>query len=56
MNPKPPRLCVICGARVTNINPKTVTCSRACQIAKDHNISRQRALRLLDDQPTPQDP
>lgn len=48
------RLCVVCGARVTNINPKTVTCSRACQIAKDYNISRQRALRLLEDQPDTQ--
>lgn len=46
-----PRLCVVCGARVTNINRKTTTCSRACQIAKDYNIDRQRALRLLEDQP-----
>ena len=27
---KKPRLCVICGAKVRNMNPKTKTCSELC--------------------------
>jgi len=46
-SPKPPRICVVCGARVTNTNPVTTTCSEACTVARDHNISRERAMRLL---------
>lgn len=33
--PRQKRLCVVCGARVRNINPRVVTCSPDCT-AKHH--------------------
>jgi predicted nucleic acid-binding Zn ribbon protein len=42
------RLCIICGAKVFNLNPKVNTCDKYCQLAKTSKITRQRALRLLD--------
>ncbi len=41
------RLCVICGARVVNMNPKTVTCSPPCTIAKEYGLTRQQAINLF---------
>jgi predicted nucleic acid-binding Zn ribbon protein len=46
---KPIRQCVVCGARVTNINRKVTTCDRYCQFAKDYRLDRQRAIRLYPD-------
>jgi predicted nucleic acid-binding Zn ribbon protein len=43
---KPLRQCCVCGARVANLNRKVTTCDRYCQLAKDYNIDRQRAIRL----------
>jgi primosomal protein N' len=34
------RLCVVCGAKVNNINPKCVTCSATCTRAKHNGLSR----------------
>jgi hypothetical protein len=35
------RLCVVCGARVRNMNPKTNTCDPTCTRAKHANRTRQ---------------
>ena len=45
--PKPPRLCSICGARVTSINAKCTTCSTPCTLAKRYSITRERAQRMF---------
>lgn len=37
------RLCCICGARVTNENPKTTTCSPFCTDAKRKGLSYSEA-------------
>ncbi len=47
MKDKTKRLCVVCGARVTNKNPKVRTCDAICTIAKDGKITRERAARIL---------
>lgn len=41
----PCRLCVVCGARVTNINPKTMTCDSICTDAKKNNRTRAEQIR-----------
>lgn len=40
------RLCVVCGARVCNINPSVVTCDNTCTQARKAGISRPGQLRL----------
>jgi len=42
------RLCIVCGARVTNSNPKANTCDPICTFARDTGISRVRAQKLLN--------
>lgn len=44
-----PRICIICGARVTNQNPKANTCDTICTFARDHSLTRERAQRLYPD-------
>lgn len=34
------RKCIVCGAAVRNMNPKTVTCDPICTRARNSNISR----------------
>jgi predicted nucleic acid-binding Zn ribbon protein len=41
------RACVVCGASVRNINQKATTCSPICTTAKEHRITRERAMRLF---------
>lgn len=36
------RTCIICGAGVRNLNPKTVTCSPMCTRARDAGRTRER--------------
>lgn len=43
MNGQP---CVICGARVTNINPKATTCSTFCTEAKRKGLTYAEAHEL----------
>lgn len=38
------RLCIVCGARVTNQNPKANTCDNVCTRAKYHGLSRESQL------------
>ena len=38
------RLCVICGARVRNQNPRTVTCDETCTEARANNRTRQEQI------------
>lgn len=45
MSAKKKRLCVICSARVRNINPKTVTCSPFCTEQKNSGKSRDELVR-----------
>ena len=40
---KPPP-CIVCGARVKNINPKTNTCDPTCTRAKHANRTRQEQI------------
>lgn len=35
------RKCVVCGAAVRNMNPRTVTCDPICTRAKNNNITRE---------------
>jgi len=42
-----PRLCCICGIRLTNTNKQATVCSYACRMARDNNITRERAIRLF---------
>lgn len=37
------RICIICGARVKNQNPKTVTCSPICT-AKYHKLESSKSV------------
>jgi hypothetical protein len=39
-----PRLCIICGARVKNMNPKTNTCDPICTAAKHAGRTRTEQL------------
>jgi hypothetical protein len=39
------RPCEICGARVTNMNPKTTTCSSVCKRAKRNGLSRELQVK-----------
>lgn len=39
------RKCVICDARVRNINPKTKTCDPTCTRARKHGRTRQEQFR-----------
>jgi len=40
------RKCEICGAKVTNINPKCTTCDPVCTRAKHNGIDRVRQIAL----------
>ena len=39
-----PRLCIVCGARVKNMNPKTNTCDPICTRAKHASRTRQEQI------------
>lgn len=39
------RLCVICGARVRNQNPKTTTCDETCTAARNAGRTRIEQIR-----------
>jgi hypothetical protein len=43
--PEVKRLCEVCGARVTNINPAVTTCDTICTRARNVGWSRERQLR-----------
>ena len=49
----PPRLCVVCGARVTNTNPKVSTCDAVCGRARRAGRTRaqQHAADMAEDGP-----
>lgn len=38
------RKCVVCGARVTNRNPKTTTCDPTCTNAKHAGWTREKQI------------
>jgi hypothetical protein len=38
------RKCVVCGAAVKNMNPRTVTCDPICTRAKNNNITREEQV------------
>jgi len=40
------RKCIICGARVTNINPRSNTCDPVCTRAKHNEVDRPTQIRL----------
>lgn len=40
-----PRLCVVCGARVINMNPRTVTCDSICTAARHIGRTRERQIK-----------
>jgi predicted nucleic acid-binding Zn ribbon protein len=42
---KPKRLCVVCGARVRNQNPKVNTCDSVCTNAKKSGRNRTEQQR-----------
>lgn len=39
------RLCIVCGARVRNQNPKCCTCSPECTAIRNHTISPEIHFR-----------
>jgi hypothetical protein len=49
-DPKSVRLCVVCGAKVRNQNPKTVTCDPVCTAARKAGRTRPEQLRYEMDQ------
>jgi hypothetical protein len=42
------RKCIICGARVTNLNPKTNTCDPMCTRAKKNGVDRIQQANIDD--------
>ncbi len=42
------RGCEICGAKVTNLNPKTTTCDPICTRAKKHGVDRIQQANIDD--------
>ena len=40
------RLCAMCGARVTNLNPKCNTCDPICTRAKHNSVNRQQQVEI----------
>lgn len=41
------RRCIICGARVTNMNPKANTCSTLCTKAKHAGLTHQQMIEKI---------
>lgn len=50
------RLCVVCGARVINHNPRTVTCDEVCTAAKKAGRTRVEQIAWEMQQPVEQSP
>lgn len=50
---KAKRLCEICGARVTNWNPKVTTCGPFCTEAKHKSRTHKHQMRLEANKPSP---
>lgn len=40
------RRCVICGARVRNMNPKVKTCDSTCTRARKNKVTREQQIRI----------
>lgn len=40
------RACVVCGARVTNLNPKCVTCDPTCTRARKNGKTREQQFQV----------
>lgn len=44
-NEHEPKTCKVCGARVTNFNPKSNTCDSICTRAKHSGLTRGQQMR-----------
>ncbi len=47
------RLCIICGAKVRNLNPKVNTCGPICTEAKHKGRTHKHQMRLEADRSDP---